>query len=121
MPLSPRDARQRCKPWPIPLWVHAECSLLATHPSKWRQNSQHLLLQVAFAQRNYLRGIAHPCAAPVNPSRVGCTDPEQVDVGTRTGWRQLPQEELVSSVPNRHTFRLVNAMDEPSDKARIKP
>jgi hypothetical protein len=72
-----------CHPWPIPPRVHAERSLLAMHPSKWRQDEQDLLLPVSFAERNHLRGVALPGAPSVDPSRVGRADPEQVNIGAR--------------------------------------
>src|SRR5437016_1206995 len=92
----------------------------ATHPSKWRQYDQNLLLPVAFAERHNLRGVALPGAPSVQPSRVDRADSEQVNVGARTIRRQLPEEELVPSVRHRHAIRLVNAMDEPFGKLRMK-
>jgi hypothetical protein len=32
----------------------------------------------------------------------------------------LPEKEFVPSLPNRHALRLVNAMDEPIGKTRMK-
>src|ERR1035441_6460465 len=91
------------------------------HPSKWRQYDQSFLLPVAFAERDHLRGVAVPGARSVEPSRVGRPDPEQVDVGARTLRRQLPEKKFVPSVPGRHALRLVNAIDEPVSKLRVKP
>src|SRR5471030_177295 len=120
MTASLHRPRQRCHPWPILPRVHTERSALATHPSKRRHDEQKFLLPVSFAERNNLRVIALPGAAAVNPSRLRRANPEQVHIGAGTGRRQLPEKELVSSVPYRHTLRLVNAMDEPSGKARMK-
>src|ERR1019366_8433839 len=113
MPASLHCPRQHCHPWPIPPRLRAERSLRAVHPSKWRQDDQDFLLPVAFAERDHLRGVAPPGARSVEPSRVGRADPEQVNVGARTLRRQLPEQEFVPSVPDRHALRLGNAMDEP--------
>src|ERR1035441_3873921 len=121
MPASLHCPRQHCHPWPIPPRLRAERSLRAMHPSKWRQYDQSFLLPVAFAERDHLCGVAVPGARSVEPSRVGRVDPEQVNVGARALRRQLPKKEFVPSVPDRHTLRLVNAMDEPHGKQRMKP
>jgi hypothetical protein len=91
------------------------------HPSKWRQDDQSFLLPVAFTERNHPRGIALPGARSLDPSGVDRADPEQVNIWGRSFRRQLPEEELIPSVPDRHTPRLENAMDEPVRKLWMKP
>jgi hypothetical protein len=86
------------------------------HPSKRWQHDQKFLLPVAFAEGNHLRGIALPGARSVDPSGVARADPEQVNIGGRTVRRQLPEEELIPSVPEREVFRFVNTMDDPFGK-----
>src|ERR1700683_5391063 len=121
MPTSLHRAGQCCHPRPIPAGLRAECSVRAMDPSEWRQDDQSFLLPVAFAERNHLRGIALPGARSVDPSRFGRADPEQVNIGGRSFRRQLSEEEVIPSVPDRHTLRLENTMDEPVRKRWMKP